>query len=37
VTLGYKPAETRRMLEKVATENQTTEEILRSVLRAATS
>ena len=34
VTLGYKPAETRRMLEKVATENQTTEEILRSVLRA---
>jgi Holliday junction DNA helicase RuvA len=36
VTLGYKPAETRRMLEKVATENQTTEEILRSVLRAAT-
>lgn len=37
VTLGYKPAETRRMLEKVTTENQTTEEILRSVLRAATS
>ena len=37
VTLGYKPAETRRMLEKVATENQTTEDILRSVLRAATT
>ena len=37
VTLGYKPAETRKMLEKVTTEDRTTEEILRSVLRAVTS
>ena len=37
VTLGYKPAETRRMLDNVTTENQTTEDILRSVLKAATS
>jgi len=36
VTLGYKPAETRRMLDKVTTDEQTTEEILRSVLRTAT-
>lgn len=37
VTLGYRPAETRKMLEKVTTENRTTEEILRSVLKAVTS
>ena len=35
VTLGYKPGEIQKMLERVMTENHTTEEILRSVLRLA--
>jgi Holliday junction DNA helicase RuvA len=36
VTLGYKPGEVQKMLEHVAIENHSTEEILRSVLRSAT-
>ena len=32
--LGYKPAEVRKMLDRVATDGMATEEILRSVLRA---
>ena len=35
VTLGYKPAEVQKMLDRVDTDGQNTEEILRSVLRAA--
>lgn len=35
VALGYKPAESRRMLERVADEGQSTEELLRAVLRTA--
>jgi Holliday junction DNA helicase RuvA len=35
VTLGYKPGEVQKMLARVAAENYTTEEILRSVLRSA--
>lgn len=35
VTLGYKPGEVQKMLERVVVENHTTEEILRSVLRSA--
>jgi Holliday junction DNA helicase RuvA len=34
VTLGYKPGEARKMLERVAIGDETTEEILRSVLRS---
>lgn len=35
ISLGYKPPEARRMLDSVAGEAVTTEEILRQVLRAA--
>ncbi|MGI9343285.1 MAG: Holliday junction branch migration protein RuvA [Gammaproteobacteria bacterium] len=35
VTLGYKPAEVQKMLDRVDTDGKNTEEILRSVLRAA--
>jgi Holliday junction DNA helicase RuvA len=35
VSLGYKPAEARRMLDAVGKDAQTTEEILRQVLRSA--
>jgi Holliday junction DNA helicase RuvA len=35
VSLGYKPGEARRMLDSVAEDVTTTEEILRQVLRAA--
>ena len=35
VTLGYKPGEVRKMLDRVSIEDLTTEEILRSVLRLA--
>jgi len=35
VTLGYKPAEVQKMLDRVDTDGKDTEEILRSVLRAA--
>jgi Holliday junction DNA helicase RuvA len=35
VSLGYKPAEARRMLDAVDTDGQTTEDILRQVLRSA--
>lgn len=37
VSLGYKPPEARRMLDSVADEGATTEDILRQVLRAAAS
>ena len=35
VNLGYKPAEVQKMLDGVATDGMNTEDILRSVLRAA--
>ena len=35
VTLGYRPAEVQKMLDKVDTDGMGTEDILRSVLRAA--
>ena len=35
VTLGYKPAEVQKMLDRVETAGVGTEDILRSVLRAA--
>jgi Holliday junction DNA helicase RuvA len=35
VSLGYKPAEVRKMLDKVTTEGRSTEEILRTVLKSA--
>lgn len=35
VTLGYKPAEARRMLDAVGKDAETTEDILRQVLRSA--
>jgi len=37
VSLGYKPAEARRMLDSVDAEAATTEDILRQVLRSAAS
>jgi len=35
VNLGYKPGEAQKMLDAVATDGQTTEDILRQVLRSA--
>ena len=35
ISLGYKPPEARRMLDTVAADVLTTEDILRQVLRAA--
>jgi Holliday junction DNA helicase RuvA len=35
VSLGYKPAEIRKMLDKVSTEGLATEDILRAVLKSA--
>ncbi len=37
VTLGYKPGETQKMLDAVETDGQSTEDILRQVLRSAAS
>ncbi|MDP6673509.1 MAG: Holliday junction branch migration protein RuvA, partial [Gammaproteobacteria bacterium] len=34
ISLGYKPGETQKMLDAVATDGETTEDILRQVLRA---
>jgi len=35
VSLGYKPAEARKMLDRVATDGNSTEDILRNVLQSA--
>ena len=35
VSLGYKPGETQKMLDAVETDGQSTEDILRQVLRSA--